>query len=136
MPKPQYTQKFRDSWLCDKELKRLASDCEHSTKVLPFKSESEALVKKKEEARLALFTAAHTSIRVVDHLSERVLKKDKQLHPYKIQLVQELKDAGVINRLNFANEMMNRFTLINNVLFFDEAHFHIKGHVNKQNCRY
>ncbi|CAK1590500.1 unnamed protein product [Parnassius mnemosyne] len=32
--------------------------------------------------------------------------------------------------------MLNRFTSFNNVLFSDEAHFPINGHVNKQNCRY
>lgn len=31
---------------------------------------------------------------------------------------------------------MNRFTLFNNMLFSDEAHFHINGYTNKQNCRY
>ncbi|GBP13188.1 Transposable element Tc3 transposase [Eumeta japonica] len=31
---------------------------------------------------------------------------------------------------------MNHFTLFNNVLFCDEAHFHINGHVNRQNCCY
>ncbi|XP_028166800.1 uncharacterized protein LOC114357400 [Ostrinia furnacalis] len=36
---------------------------------LPFKPEPVGK-KKKEEARLALFTAMHTSIRVVDHLGE------------------------------------------------------------------
>lgn len=67
---------------------------------------------------------------------QRILKKDLHLHPYKIQLVQKLKDTDTIHRLNFANEMLNRFTSFNNVLFSDEAHFHINGHVNKQNCRY
>ncbi|CAK1579832.1 unnamed protein product [Parnassius mnemosyne] len=67
---------------------------------------------------------------------QRILKKDLHLHPYKIQLVQELKDTDTIHRLNFANEMLNRFTSFNNVFFSDEAHFHINGHVNKQNYRY
>lgn len=67
---------------------------------------------------------------------QRILKKDLLLHPYKIQLVQELKDTDPMHRLNFANEMFDRFTSFNNVLFSDEAHFHINGHVNKQNCRY
>ncbi|CAH1989820.1 unnamed protein product [Acanthoscelides obtectus] len=65
-----------------------------------------------------------------------MLRKDLRLHAYKIQLVQELKDNDAIQRLNFANEMLNRFSSLNNVLFSDEAHFHLNGHVNKQNCRY
>lgn len=67
---------------------------------------------------------------------QRILKNDKKFHPYKIQLVQELKDTDPTNRLNFVNEMMNRFTSFNNVLFSDEAHFHMNGHVNRQNSRY
>ncbi|CAH2101362.1 unnamed protein product [Euphydryas editha] len=32
--------------------------------------------------------------------------------------------------------MLDRFRNFNNNFFSDEAHFHINGHVNKQNCRY
>lgn len=32
--------------------------------------------------------------------------------------------------------MLERFPTLNNILFSDEAHFHLNGHVNKQNCRY
>lgn len=32
--------------------------------------------------------------------------------------------------------MFERFRSFNNILFSDEAHFHLNGHVNKQNCRY
>ncbi|GBP39444.1 hypothetical protein EVAR_23795_1 [Eumeta japonica] len=65
-----------------------------------------------------------------------ILKKDLHLKAYKIQLVQELKDTDYANRLNFANEMLQRFNNFNNILFSDEANFHLNGHVNKQNCRY
>lgn len=67
---------------------------------------------------------------------QRILKKDLLMHPYKIQLVQELKETDAIQRVNYANEMFNRFTSFNNIMFSDEAHFHINGHVSKQNCRY
>ncbi|GBP47364.1 hypothetical protein EVAR_38965_1 [Eumeta japonica] len=66
---------------------------------------------------------------------QRILKKDKKFHPYKVHLVQELKDTDATNRISFVNEMMNRFTLSNNVLFSDEAHFYINSHVSRQNCR-
>ncbi|KAL0879455.1 hypothetical protein ABMA27_003206 [Loxostege sticticalis] len=65
-----------------------------------------------------------------------ILKKDFHLTAYKIQLVQELKDTDYANRLNFANEMLRRFNNFENILFSDEANFHLNGHVNKQNCRY
>lgn len=66
----------------------------------------------------------------------RILHKDLHMHPYKIQLVHELKPTDPANRLLFANEMMNRFPAVDNILFSDEAHFHLNGHVNTQNCRY
>lgn len=32
--------------------------------------------------------------------------------------------------------MLERFPTFNNIFFSDEAHFHLNGHVNRQNCRY
>ncbi|XP_048484480.1 uncharacterized protein LOC125490157 [Plutella xylostella] len=66
----------------------------------------------------------------------RILKLDLKLHPYKIQLVQELKPNDLNLRKLFAETMLERFKSFNNILFSDEAHFHLNGHVNKQNCRY
>lgn len=65
-----------------------------------------------------------------------MLNKDLHLNPFKIQLVQELKPTDPADRLFFANEIMDRFPETDNILFSDEAHFHLNGHVNKQNCRY
>lgn len=65
-----------------------------------------------------------------------ILKKDLHLTAYKIQLVQELKPTDYPLRLNFANEMLQRFPTFENILFSDEANFHLNGHVNKQNCRF
>jgi len=65
----------------------------------------------------------------------RILHKDLKLHPYKIQLVQELKPQDAIQRLEFVNQAIERLQTFN-ILFSDEANFHLNGHVNKQNCRY
>lgn len=65
-----------------------------------------------------------------------ILKKDLHLRAYKIQLVQELKPSDYEQRLNFVQEMLARFATFDNILFSDEANFHLNGHVNKQNCRY
>ncbi|GBP09560.1 hypothetical protein EVAR_76563_1 [Eumeta japonica] len=131
-PLKLYTQKFRDSWLCDKELKdwlqvvettagkvakckfcgtllrnhygdlknyTLSKKHKQNSKIvstqpkLPFKSESEALVKKKEEARLALL-AAHTSIRVVDHLSEKIEKRPR-VSPSQMEILVDFLEANV-----------------------------------------
>lgn len=67
---------------------------------------------------------------------QRILKLDLKLHPYKLQLTQELKDTDFGARLAFAEEMLRRFSTFENILFSDEAHFHLNGFVNRQNCRY
>lgn len=66
----------------------------------------------------------------------RILKRDLHLKAYKIQIVQELKPNDASNRLNFVNQMLNRFNNFFNVMFSDEANFHLNGQVNKQNCRF
>ncbi|GBP82556.1 hypothetical protein EVAR_91681_1 [Eumeta japonica] len=65
---------------------------------------------------------------VRENLTQSIRKHSKAL---KINVTANFKE-----RLNFSNEMVNGFTLFNNVLFSDEAHFHINDHVNRQNCRY
>lgn len=51
-------------------------------------------------------------------------------------MVQELQAGDYGKRLNFAKEMMERFKNFNNIIFSDEAHFHLSGELNKQNGRY
>lgn len=68
----------------------------------------------------------------------RILRKDLKFHPYKIQVVQELKVTDYNKRVNFASRMQR---LLDNepnmiLLMSDEAHFHLNGSVNKQNFRY
>jgi len=81
---------------------------------------------RKRSAELGL---ARTSLR-------RILGKDLKLHPYKLQVVQELNPNDHHLRRAFAKTMLERFENLNNILFSDEAHFHLCGYVNKQNCRY
>ncbi|GBP20083.1 hypothetical protein EVAR_13855_1 [Eumeta japonica] len=47
----------------------------------------------------------------------RILHKDLKLHPYKIQLVQELKPQDAGQRLEFINRMIERFPTLTNILF-------------------
>lgn len=67
---------------------------------------------------------------------QRILNLDLKLHPFKIQVIQKLKEQDFAARLAFAQEMLDRFTNFDNILFSDEAHFHLNGFVNRQNCRY
>lgn len=77
------------------------------------------------------------------HLStatlHRILTKDLSLHAYKIQLVQEIKQTDHLKRRTFANWIHGQRQVnpefSNQIFFSDEAHFHLNGYVNKQNCR-
>lgn len=66
----------------------------------------------------------------------KIMKQDLHLTAYKIQFVQMLNVTDYPLRLNFANEMLQRFPTFENIMFSDEANFHLNGHVNRHNCRY
>ena len=70
---------------------------------------------------------------------QRILTKDLKLYPYKIQLTHELHSADHQKRKEFSRaflELANDETFISHLIMSDEAHFHISGYVNKQNCRF
>jgi hypothetical protein len=70
----------------------------------------------------------------------RILHEDLKLHPYKIQIVQELRANDAPTRLQFCKTMLDILnddpTVLKRLVLFDEAHFHLLGYVNKQNFRY
>ena len=69
----------------------------------------------------------------------RILHKDLHTPAYKIQLTHNLKPADHGRRRRFADWVLKRYAVDNNfakpIVFSDEAHFHLSGFVNKQNCR-
>lgn len=69
----------------------------------------------------------------------RILRRDLGLHPYKIQLTQELKINDHRQRRLFADWVSERLEEDPNfgrkIVFSDKAHFWMNGFVNKQNCR-
>ncbi|KAF2366556.1 Protein of unknown function DUF4817 [Trinorchestia longiramus] len=68
---------------------------------------------------------------------QRILKEDLKYHPYKIQLTQELQLTDYQKRLDFAQKVLQLAddeNFITNLIMTD-AHFHLNGEVNKQNCR-
>lgn len=69
----------------------------------------------------------------------KVLHKRLKLHAYKIQLLQELKPDDGAKRFNFAVEMLNKIdenqSFLDDIIFSDEATFHINGSVNRHNSR-
>lgn len=70
----------------------------------------------------------------------QILHKDLGLHPYKIQLVQEIKPEDHGMRRTFADWALDRLKkdplFYRKIVFSDEAHFCLSGFVNKQNCRF
>lgn len=67
-----------------------------------------------------------------------VLKKNLNMHPYKMQTYQALLPTDHARRLAycqwFVNNLMNN-DLLNLTFFSDEAWFHLSGYVNSQNMR-
>ena len=53
-------------------------------------------------------------------------------------VVQQMNETDYPQRLNFARTMLTLFEENENIMLLmsDEAHFHLNGAVNKQNCRY
>lgn len=70
----------------------------------------------------------------------RILHQDLHFHPYKIQVVHELKQTDFNKRVAFCTNMLrlkNRLPNFSDLLIMsDEAHFHLSGYVNKHNMRY
>lgn len=70
----------------------------------------------------------------------KILRKDLGLHPYKIQLVQQLKPMDHRLRRTFGEWAENQLEVephfYREIIFSDEAHFWLNGYVNKQNCRF
>lgn len=68
----------------------------------------------------------------------RILHDDLKMHPYKIAIVQQLCESDFVRRKEFCGIMNAILTENADVTIFmsDEAHFHLDGYVNVQNCRY
>ena len=83
----------------------------------------------------------HSSkLRLTESSGRRILHLDLHFHPYKIQVVQKLEEGDAAKRLVFSQQMLDltkrNKEVLNNLIMSDDAHFHLTGLVNKQNCRY
>lgn len=69
----------------------------------------------------------------------RILK-DERMHPYRLHILHELFEEDLAARRAFAEEMLEVISdddsFLNQLLFSDEAVFHLSGHVNRHNCVY
>jgi hypothetical protein len=80
------------------------------------------------------------ALRLKDSSVRRILHNELHYRPYKIQVAQKLIGRDNVSRLQFCNEFLdlvnNNRDIVNTLLMSDEAHFHMSGYVNKQNCRH
>lgn len=70
--------------------------------------------------------------------TQKALKKVLHFHPYKVQVVQELKEPDSGLRLQYChwfNQNLNDNDILDISFFSDEAWFHLSGYVNSQNYR-
>ena len=71
---------------------------------------------------------------------QRIIHNDLKLFLYKMQILQKQTDANKEKKSEFCQTISERIE--NNpsdlglILSGDEAHFHLSGHVNKQNMRF
>lgn len=70
---------------------------------------------------------------------QRILTEDLRLHAYKVQLTQELKPNDHAQRREFVEWIIEHQQVdpdfSKKIILSDEAHFHLDGFVNRQNCR-
>ena len=70
----------------------------------------------------------------------RLLRNDLQAYPFKPKILQALSEEDKAMRHAFCEEMStileNDATFLDQLVFTDEANFHLNGTVNRHNCRY
>ena len=71
---------------------------------------------------------------------QRVIHNDLKLFPYKVQTLQKQTDTNKEERSGFCQTINERTENkpgdLGLIVFSDEVHFHLSGHVNKQNMRF
>lgn len=69
----------------------------------------------------------------------KIVKLDLKFHPYKVQMVQQLKIRDRYQRKVISELALNCLEedddFLAKIISSDEAHFHLGGYINKQNCR-
>lgn len=65
---------------------------------------------------------------------------DHKFHPYVMKRRHQMDDEDMCSRVSFAEEILPMIetnkSFLGNILFSDEAHFHLSGEINRHNCIY
>ena len=96
-----------------------------------------------DKVRMAVVNSPRPSVRrhsaaigLSDRSVRRILHKDLNFQPYKIDTVKELSDRDMANRRISSEQLlkiMNDGGIMNTFKRTDEEHFHLSGYVKKQN---
>jgi hypothetical protein len=73
---------------------------------------------------------------ISDRSVRRILLTDLKYHPYKMMIVQELRECDWLSRQASCEAILENVPADADVLSSYEAYFHLSGCVNKQNFRY
>jgi len=99
-----------------------------------------------EDVREAMLLSPHTSVRRLSLQLEiprstvhKILHESLGFRSYKIQVVQHLQAKDYTARVDGCNALIEKIDsddhFLSNLIFSDEATFHISGRVNRHNCR-
>ncbi|XP_076043750.1 uncharacterized protein LOC143026855 [Oratosquilla oratoria] len=70
----------------------------------------------------------------------RIIHSDLKLFPYKVQIIQAQTEANKTECFEFGQTISERIEndlqLLDGLLFSNKAHFHLSGHMNKENFRF
>jgi hypothetical protein len=75
---------------------------------------------------------AAAQLEISRRLMHQRLKNDLNKYPYKMTMLPKLTAQNKDKKMAFAARAQNNEVSFNNVLFSDEANFHLDGEVNKQ----
>lgn len=98
------------------------------------------------DVHAAMILSPHTSVRrlslqlqIPRATVHKILHQNLKFRAYKIQIVQHLQDNDYTTRVDSCSLLIERIDndnrFLSNVIFSDEATFHISGRVNRHNCR-
>ena len=99
-----------------------------------------------DDVRVAMLLSPHTSVRrlslqlqIPKSTVHDILRKRLKFRSYKIQVVQRLRAKDYTARVDGCSVLIENIDsdnhFLSNLIFSDEATFHISGRVNRHNCR-
>lgn len=114
------------------------SDVKHTTRARTARSEENVAAVRESVAENPETSIRHRAqeLDISTGTLQRILTKDLHLHAYKVQLTQQLLPTDHAQRREFTGWILQQQgDFVPNIIFSDEAHFHLNGFVNRQNCR-